>query len=164
MRRLAFLALLGAALAGPSAAQDAGQAQRLAAAHELVTATGLPTVIDATLLRMREVMIGTIRRTSPRLSDAQLAEIVDQYLMPEFRARSGEITEATVAIYAGRLSAEEMRELIAFYRSPIGVKLVAITPEITAESTRFGQEWGSRVAQDAFAKHRAALRARGIEL
>ena len=90
--------------------------------------------------------------------------MVDEILMPEFQARSGEVADATAAIWASRLSASELKELTAFYATPLGRKLLAATPDVTAEALRFGQAWGARVAGEAIAKHRAALRARGFNL
>jgi len=164
MRRLALAALLGMALAGPAAAQDGDREQRLVAARELVEAIGTRGTVETILVRLRETMIAGVRQQAPRLDPAQVASIVDDYLMPEFRARSGEVAEASAVSYAGRLSVDEIHALVAFYRTPLGAKLLAITPEIGVESIRFGREWGARVAQAAFAKHREALRARGLNL
>ena len=38
-------------------------------------------------------------------------------------------------IYARHFTAEELREIIAFYRTPVGAKLLAMTPQLTAEVT-----------------------------
>jgi hypothetical protein len=84
--------------------------------------------------------------------------------MPEFRAGAGEFPEFFAGLYAQRLSVEEMRELARFYRSPIGQRLLAITPEITAAITPIAAAWGQRVVQQALTKHRDALRQRGLPL
>ncbi|MBK1657869.1 DUF2059 domain-containing protein [Paracraurococcus ruber] len=168
MRRLLPLLLLGAALAGPAAAQDTApepaRAESLAAARALVETIGVRKQVETMLLRTRASMIAGLRQRAGTLAEPQVAELVDQYIMPEVLAHSGEVVEATVAIYAGRLSVPELRDLAAFYATPLGAKLQTIMPEVFAESLRFGQAWGVRIAQDAFAKHREALRARGLAL
>jgi hypothetical protein len=55
-----------------------------------------------------------------------------------------------------------MRALAEFYRAPLGLRLLALMPEVTAESARFGQDWAQRVAQDVITRNREQLRARGI--
>ncbi len=164
MRRLLLVALLGAALAGPALAQSTPAEESRVAARALVEALGLSKQVDAMLLQTRGAMIAALQQQAPKLPAAQVAELVDTYLMPELRAHSGEIVDATAAIYAGRLTAEEMRQIAEFYATPLGVKLLAMMPEVFAESLRFGQAWGARVTQDAIAKHRDALRARGFTL
>jgi hypothetical protein len=84
--------------------------------------------------------------------------------MPEFRAGVGEFPDMFAGLYAQRLSAAEMRELARFYRSPLGQRLLAITPEITAAITPIAAAWGQRVVQQALTKHRDALRQRGLPL
>ncbi len=125
---------------------------------------GITQQVAATLQQMRGLMVEGIRQQSPNVAPADVARIVDEILMPKFQARSGEIAEATAAIWAGRLTVGELRELAAFYATPLGRKLLAVTPETTMEALRFGQAWGARVAGEAVSKHREALRARGLTL
>ena len=161
-RALVAAALL--AVAAPALAEEAGPAQALAAARGLVASLGLQGQVEDMIGQMRAPMIAALRQQAPRLPEAQVASLVDEFVMPEFRAHAGEVVEATAAIYAGRLTPEEMRQVAAFYATPVGAKLRGLMPEVFAESMRFGQAWGARVAAAALAKHREALRARGLNL
>lgn len=152
------------ALALPAAAQPAASPESREAARELVEAMGGSQQVAATLQHMRGLLVGSIQQQSPQVAPAAVARIVDEILMPEFQARSGEIAEATATIWASRLTAEEIRGLVAFYATPLGRKLLAVAPETAVEGMRFGQSWGARVAGEAIAKHRDALRARGLNL
>ncbi|WP_128080007.1 DUF2059 domain-containing protein [Roseicella frigidaeris] len=142
----------------------AGSAQALAAARGLVASLGLQGQVEDMIGQMRAPMIAALRQQAPRLPEAQVASLVDEFVMPEFRARAGEVVEATAAIYAGRLTPAEMRQVAEFYATLVGAKLRGLMPEVFAESMRFGQAWGARVAAAALAKHREALRARGLNL
>lgn len=160
----ALLALVASAGMEKAKAQETGPAQAFAAARGLVASLGLPGQVEDMIGQLRGPMIAALRQQAPRLPEAQVAALVDEFVMPEFRAHSGEVVEATVAIYAGRLTPEEMRQIAAFYATPVGVKLRGLMPEVFAESLRFGQAWGARIAAAALAKHREALRARGLNL
>lgn len=59
----------------------------------------------------------------------------------------GQLTELVVPIYDRHLSHDDVRQLIAFYESPVGRKLIAAQPQIVAESMKAGQEWGQAAAQ-----------------
>ena len=164
MRPAAFAALAALALASPAPAQPAASPEAREAARALVEAMGGGQQFAATLHHMRGPLIGSIQQQSPKVAPAEVARIVDEILVPEFQARSGEVAEATAAIWASRLTVGEMRELAAFYATPLGRKLLAVTPEMSAEVLRTGQAWAARVIGEAIAKHREALRARGLNL
>jgi hypothetical protein len=153
-------ALVALALALPAAAQPAASPESREAARALVDAMGGKQQITATLQQMRGFVVQGMQQQSPKVAPAEVARIVDEILLPEFEARSGEILEASAASWASRFTAEEIRELAAFYATPLGRKLVAVTPEATVEAMRFGQVWAMRVAGEAIAKHREAPRPR----
>jgi hypothetical protein len=47
---------------------------------------------------------------------------------------SEELERETTAIYARNFSADEMRQMVAFYRSPVGAKMLATMPKLMQES------------------------------
>jgi hypothetical protein len=159
---LAIFLLAGApALAQPPDTPE----ERRAAAVALVEIIGGNRQINELIDALRGLLIENISRSvGGGMTPEQVAAIVDDVLVPAFRERSFEILENAVRIWQERLTAAEMRELAAFYTTPLGRRVLAMLPEVTVESTRFGQEWGQRVAEDAFIRHREALRARGLPL
>ncbi|MCK6526911.1 DUF2059 domain-containing protein [Myxococcota bacterium] len=77
-----------------------------------------------------------------------------------FRARLDmeRLTEEVVDVYARHLTIEDVRELVTFYRTPVGRKLVAILPAVTQESMAAGQRWGEDAARQAL----EGLKAEGV--
>lgn len=57
-----------------------------------------------------------------------------------------ELTDRLLPIYDRHLSSAEVKELIRFYESPIGKKVLAAMPAITSESMQVGQTWGMDLA------------------
>jgi len=62
----------------------------------------------------------------------------------EFRkqASADDFTKMMIPIYAQHFSDVEIKQLTAFYRSPLGQKLVKEQPAMVQESMRAGQRWG----------------------
>ena len=58
-----------------------------------------------------------------------------------------ELMDRIVPIYDRHFSEQEIRQLIAFYDSPLGRKISATLPEIQQESLQAGKEWGSELGQ-----------------
>ncbi|MNL81411.1 hypothetical protein D3C87_2085160 [compost metagenome] len=50
------------------------------------------------------------------------------------------------------MSEQDLKELIAFYQSPIGKKLAEKTPFIVADSMQAGQVWGKKLGEDIIKK------------
>ena len=63
-----------------------------------------------------------------------------------------ELTDLVVPIYAKHFSHDEIKQLIAFYNTPIGKKLVALQPQIMQESMAAGQKWGNKIGQRVMKK------------
>jgi hypothetical protein len=56
--------------------------------------------------------------------------------------------ELFIPVYDKHFSHDDIKNLIQFYESPIGKKLLDITPLITQESYHIGEEWGQKLALD----------------
>ncbi|MDR0642848.1 MAG: DUF2059 domain-containing protein [Treponema sp.] len=53
-----------------------------------------------------------------------------------------------IPVYDKYFTHDEIKGLIQFYESPIGKKLLAVTPLITQDSYGIGQAWGEKLARD----------------
>ena len=52
---------------------------------------------------------------------------------------TAELADAIVPMYARHFSLAELNDLAAFYRSPLGAKMMATMPQLTAESMQISQ-------------------------
>lgn len=157
---LCLLAAAPAGAEGPQAPTDEARA----AARELAEATGVGNQVGQMLGLMRGQMLQMVQRAAPGQSPAQVAQTVDEVLLPEFRARLGELTEIITEIFAENYTLDDMKELRAFYATPLGQRLLKVGPVIGAQSFAAGRKWGEVVAQDAFRKNAEELRRRGVTL
>ncbi|WP_373056102.1 DUF2059 domain-containing protein [Zunongwangia sp. H14] len=55
-------------------------------------------------------------------------------------------------VYVENFSEAELDEILAFYHTPVGEKMVAITPELTKKGMEIGQQWGMQL-QPMIAKY-----------
>lgn len=70
-----------------------------------------------------------------------------------------ELVDLVVPIYDRQLSHGDIKQIIAFYQSPAGKRLVAAQPQITQESMDVGREWGAKLGQ----KVQDELKAKGYQ-
>lgn len=113
-----------------------------------------------------------IRRLLVLMGSAELGKQVVDQMFGQFRSSLPDVpaefwdgmaaelnpqgfVELGVPIYDKHFTHDEIRELIAFYQTPIGRKLTAELPAITQESMAAGQKWGEEVAQKVVARLQA---------
>lgn len=164
-------ALLGASLlaAAPVLAQQAlpaapgATAESRAAARDLLVALDTAKQAEQAMNLVSKQIVAALAQASGK-PVAEVQQIVDEVLMPEFRARLPEMTDFTAELWASQMTAAELRELKAFYGTPLGRRLQEVTPAVAAGAAAFGMKWGQEVGMSALAKHRDSLRARGLKI
>jgi uncharacterized protein len=134
MKRLLLAAALAASLCAPVRAQDAGSPEALRAAQELSALITGDTV--------HQMASGMISQMWPHI-EAQFAGKVDAATIADLRTEfehtlttyTDEMMKDAPAIYARYFTAGELREMIAFYKSPTGIKALHTMPKVMADVT-----------------------------
>lgn len=65
-----------------------------------------------------------------------------------------QIVDLIVPVYQKHLTEEDIRGVIAFYKTPVGKKFAEKTPVITQESMAAGQVWGKTIGENVVRKLR----------
>jgi hypothetical protein len=66
--------------------------------------------------------------------------------------KSEDITNMVIPIYEKYYTETDINQLITFYNSPIGKKMIATMPQIMQESMTAGQSWGKQIGQRVLAQ------------
>jgi hypothetical protein len=165
MRRTAIQILragaLALALAGFGGAATAQQpsATQVQLARQVVLASGATRAFDGVIPSILQQAIAIFMQQNPDLQK-QLVESA-QTIKPELDKRSGEIADIMAGVYATRFTEADLKELLAFYNSPIGKKFIATLPSVLEESFRLGQQWAGKLSEEAIGKMRGEMRKRG---
>jgi len=133
-----FAALTLAAIAADTSAtraQNAPDAETLKAAQDLVGVVTKDTTRQMAHQVSAQVWprIEQSLRAKQSITDAQLADLRNEFERIQFEFIS-KVMEDAPSIYARHFTAAELRELLAFYRSPIGEKSLRVLPQITTET------------------------------
>jgi hypothetical protein len=67
-------------------------------------------------------------------------------------------------VYANNFTAGELREIEAFYRQPVGQKLLQKSAALAQQSNQVGQDSSRKAADDLRARLTQALRQKGHKL
>jgi hypothetical protein len=95
--------------------------------------------------QMFDGMMGSFRGTMPGVPAAFWDGMAREFDPNEF-------TNLLVPIYARYYTREDIQALVAFYRSPLGQKMVSVNPMVVQDSMAAGQTWGRQIAERVIAK------------
>lgn len=139
--RLRWLGLLAACcvllIPAPAHAEWPGMTQKERDIEKLVRLSGQA---DASVQVMDE-MLSDMKEMAPEVPAA---------IWREYRRRltADAFIQISVKVYDRHFTHEEIQQLVRFYETPLGRKLVRVTPAMTRESMLLGEEIGERVMQD----------------
>src|ERR1700719_2818742 len=78
--------------------------------------------------------------------------------------REAEIGEGMANIYANDFSEQELKDLLTFYKSPLGQKLLSTEPRAIQSSMSYMNQWAQQFAETVNGEFRAEMRKRGKEI
>jgi uncharacterized protein len=85
-------------------------------------------------------------------------------LQRDYAPRANELVDATARIYAEHFTEAELKDMLAFYQSPVGRKMLVEEPKVIEESMTNAGQWGDALAEDVIVKMRAEMKKRGHDI
>jgi hypothetical protein len=162
--------VLGLALAGlPASAQQPAapplkpaSPAAIAAAKEILTlknaaamyAAAVPNIVQQT----KEALLQANLNYQKDLNE--VAVIVAQTLA----GKEKEIGDGMAQIYANEFTEQELKDLVTFYKSALGQKLLSAEPRAIQFSMSFMNQWAQNFAETTNAQFRAEMRKRGKQI
>ena len=148
--------------AGPAFAQQP-TASTVAVARQLVEIKGGSAMFDPVIAGVVDSGRGMLIQTNPQLSK-DLNDVAAQ-LRTEFAVRRDEIITQAANSYAARFSEAELKDLVTFFKSPIGQKMLATEPQVLEETFRFvQQQFAPRLGEEVMNRFRAEMKKKGHNL
>jgi uncharacterized protein len=160
--------VLGLALAGaPAGAQQQpplkpGSPAAIAAAKEILTmknasamyASAVPNIVQQT----KDTLMQSNLNYQKDLNE--VAVIVAQKLA----GREKEIGDGMAQIYANEFTEQELKDLVTFYKTPLGQKLLSTEPRAIQFSMSYMNQWARTFSEMVNGEFRAEMRKRGKQI
>jgi uncharacterized protein len=160
IRRLLMIACL---LLSASASQaQTPSPDAMAAARNLVTTMKLADQYKALLPAILLGLKPALTQDRPEIErdyEAMMPMIADAFT-PYYAS----MVDGIATVYANNFTAAELREIEAFYRQPIGQKMLEKMPAINQQALSVGQELSRKATEDLRQRLTEALRQKGHKL
>jgi hypothetical protein len=160
--------VLGLALAGISAEaqQPAPQKQAtpaaIAAAKEILAMKNVSAmytyVVPNVVAQSKDALLQSNLNYQQDLNE--VAVIVSK----SYFGREKEIGEGMAKIYANDFTEQELRDLVTFYKSPLGQKVLSQEPKSVQACITYMNQWAQSFAETVNGAFRAEMRKRGKEI
>ena len=146
---------------------EAARAQKpsttaLATAKELITIKGGNALYEPIVPGVVQQAKSVLLRANPTLGK-DLNEVATK-LRAELLPRGAELMNDAARIYASRFSEQELKEALAFYKTPLGRKLVVEEANVLDQSMKNAQDWANRLSEEVIGKIRSEMKKRGHEI
>ena len=133
----------------------------IALARELAIVSGVTAALDRILPQFAaQIRRGTVTR--PELSK-DLDQVLDA-MKPELEQQKQEMITTTARLYANALSEAELKDIVAFFKTPSGRKYLDITPRTLDQVATETQRWAERLGQNVMNRVRTEMEKRGHQL
>ena len=162
--RMAFAGLavaLTLVLPGAARAQEPSQA-KLALAGEIVDLKGAMQVFELLIPGVVETSKNNLLAVNPMLFK-DVTAVADQ-LKKEFAPRLSQLKAEIVKIYADRFTEQELKDTLAFYKSPAGKKVIAEEATFVERTMATAQEWAVKLDGEVLQRFRVEMKKRGHAL
>src|SRR2546430_1461835 len=133
--------------------------EALAAARNLVATMRLTEQFKAIVPTVLQGLKPAIVQNRPEVErdfDALAPQLVEAF-SPYYET----MVKGVATVYAAHFTADELRELDAFYRRPLGQKMLEKVPTILQQSMQIGQSIGLKAGEKLRARMNDELRQKG---
>ncbi|GLK70341.1 DUF2059 domain-containing protein [Ancylobacter dichloromethanicus] len=137
-------------------------AEQMKLANDLLVANGEASSFDAVIPNVVEQTAASFVQANPDLI-RDLREVAKQ-LSTEYESRRSEIVEILAKIYATEFTTQELKDLLAFYRSEAGKKLVAKREDLLKAGFSSIQAWSALFAREMEGRVREEMKKRGFTI
>jgi hypothetical protein len=110
------------------------------------------TGADALGTQVMDQMFTALKQSAAAVPEKVWQEVTDEF-KSEFLKKGG-IADLLIPIYSKHFTAAEIRQLIAFYESPLGKKLIEAQPSIVKDAFEVGQLRGEEIIKQLQEKFR----------
>jgi uncharacterized protein len=160
---LAMLACIG--MIKPVQAQSPGAPPSAAAillAKQIIEIKGVNKLFDPLVRGVIEKVKDQFMQTN--FMWANDLNAVAAQLEKEYAPRESELVDESARIYASHFTEGELQQILTFYQSPLGRKMVAEEPKALDESMANAGNWGDKLSEEIIDRMRTEMKKRGHDI
>lgn len=139
-------------------------AEKYSDIERFLEVTGSASYLKEFATASKQQLFQGLKSEVPEMPDKALAVMEKEYMavFTEKLAAPGGLKEQIVHVYDKYYTHQDVRELLAFYQSPIGKKLNRFAPSVFNEVSVAAQRWVQSIRPEFVKRTEAALKREGL--
>ena len=154
-----FIAMSVAPLARADQAVDP---QAVAAAKKILEVTHASAMGDQVMTQMMKIFTNSLTQTNPGHGQ-EVADILNAILVPAFHDELPGMLDEAALTYARHFTTTELNQLLVFYKTPIGQKMITEMPGIAHDQMAVGQAFAQKIVADVRPKLLEMIKQKGLQ-
>jgi hypothetical protein len=143
----------------PAPAPTAGA---VAAARELIVVKGGAAMFEPVIPGVIETAKNSLVPNNPNLT-RELNDVAAQ-LRKDYEGKKAELVYEVALIYAAHFTEQELKDLVAFYKSPLGQKMLKEEPLALDQSMKKATDWSQNFSEAVLGRIRSEMTKKGHPL
>jgi uncharacterized protein len=161
--KMCLLLLLVALAAWAPAQADELTKERRADIDQLLRVTGAVAIGKQMATAVTAQLAQNLKKMCPDIPN-EVLQVLPQEVGAVFEENLGSLMEAVVPLYTKYFTGVEVKELIGFYSTDLGKRLVGAMPGLMQEGMQVGQRWGQSLAPAIERRVKARLAREGVSI
>jgi uncharacterized protein len=157
-----IVALVCACLAPVAARAQQPSPAAVALARQVITIKGANSMTDPLVRGVIESVKNSLVPTNPNLM-RELNDVATA-LHKELDGRSSEVLEQMAQAYAARFTEQDLKDLLVFYKTPLGQKFIKEEPLALEDGLKRAQQWAEAFADTVMTRMRSEMQKKGHQL
>ncbi len=166
MKKILLLVVSAFALAAISAHADELTAAKRAQIKTLLEITGVKAIPEQIANNTVQSWVPGIKQLDPKFPDKGFTVIRDAFLAglnTKIDGGGGLIEQVTI-VYHNQFTGSEIADLLKFYQSTLGKKLLSSQAKVNGETFQTAMKWADSMSADLDQRIDAALKKEGLKL
>lgn len=134
----------------------------IASAKELIAMKGGVQMFDGMVMGVIESAKNAFLPTNPTLGKP-LGEVTNQ-LRAEYEPKKAEVYEQVARAYAKHFTESELKDMVAFYKTPLGKKVLSEEALAVEDGFKRAQDWSIEFSDQVLARFRNEMKKKGYDL
>jgi uncharacterized protein len=157
-----IMALVCACLGPVAARAQQPSPAAVALARQVITIKGANSMTDPLVRGVIESVKNSLVPTNPNLM-RELNDVATT-LHKELDGRSSEVLEQMAQAYAARFTEQDLKDLLVFYKTPLGQKFIKEEPIALEDGLKRAQQWAEAFADTVMTRMRSEMQKKGHQL
>jgi hypothetical protein len=153
---IASIVVIVCACLGPLTAHaQQPSAAAVALARDVIITKGANQMVDPLVRGVIESVKNSFVPTNPNLT-RELNDVATT-LHKELDSKGNEVVEQMARAYASRFTEQELKDLLVFYKTPLGQKYIREEPAAIEDGLKRAQQWADTFAETVIARMRTEM-------